>query len=131
MTKEEPSQPGPKMVVIDTLVDSDIEVCDNKTFKVIEKCIVDFSKPREFDCLFMSANKSSAKELCLNLRDNLGYITEEPYQDENGWISHAVKQILYADLKDTLKTARVEAAKHSSKLFDWNIDVDKVPDQSE
>jgi hypothetical protein len=131
MKKKVPSQPGPKMVVIDSLADSDINVRDNETFKVIEECIIDFLKPREFDCLFMSVTNSSAKELSQNLRDNLGYTIEEPYHDEDGWITHAVKRILYSDLKDTLKTGREEAAKLSSKLIDWNIDVDKSPDQSE
>jgi hypothetical protein len=125
MKKKKWSQKGPVMTIIDTLVDSDIEVRDNKTFEVIEKHIIDFSKLREFDCLFMSGNKSSANELCESLKNNLDYNTEKPFHDEDGWITHAVKQILYSDIKDTLKKTREEAVKHSSELFDWMLETDR------
>ena len=124
-TKIEQDLSEPVMVIIETFDDADIEAVDNKTFEEIEKYLVDLSRSREFDCLFISETKNSAKALCQGLRRDLGYKTEKPYHDEEGWITHAVKLIPYSDLKDTLRTARETAAIHSSELFDWMVEADK------
>jgi hypothetical protein len=123
--KNKRDQSEPVMVIIDTLYDDDYEICDKKTFEEIEKHLEDLKRLRELDCLFMSETKNSAKAISNSLRRDHGYKTEKYYHDEDGWITHAVKQILYADLKDTLKTARETSAIHSSKLFDWMIEADK------
>lgn len=115
----------PETVIIDTFEDTDIEVVDKKTFEEIEKHLVDLSKPREFDCLFKSETKTVAQELSEKVRNSLDYSTDEPYQDQDGWITHAVKLLIYSDLKDTLRVARETAAMHSSELFDWMVESDK------
>jgi len=124
-TDKEQNPEEPEMVIINTLNDAGIDEVDNKTFVELEKHLDDLSRSREFDCLFMSETKTIARKLSAKFRNNLGYNTENPYHDEDGWITHAVKQILYSDIKDTLKTAREEATSHTSKLFDWMIEVDK------
>lgn len=123
MNKKKEIQSQPKMVILNEV--NDQLTADKETFKLIKTNIVDASRYRNFDCLFMSGTKRAAKELKHSLRKNLKYEVGKPYHDEDGWITHAIKKIVLSELENTLKAAREEAANHSSELVDWMVEVDK------
>ena len=123
MKKKKEIQSAPKMVILNEV--NDQIAADKETFKLINASMVDASRYRNYDCLFISETKCIAKELSYCLRKNQGYETEKPYHGEDGWIIHAVKKIVQSDLESTINAAREEAANHASDLFDWMVEVDK------
>jgi len=123
------NEQSPTVVVtmtMDIKDDDDIELCDMQTYEIIEKNIFDQTKLREFDCLFISPDRRSAKKLGNSLHKQHSFKTEKPYQEGDEWITHAIKLIIFSDLKVTLKIVKEKAAAHSSELMDWMTEVDKL-----
>ena len=120
----------PEMVILDTFEDDYIEEHQRNICRSIGTHTSDISKLRDFDCIFVSKKKSSAKELCLFLSKHLGYITDNPFRDENAWITNAVKQIPFSGLSTEIKMANKVAEKYSSDLVDWMFECDTMPELS-
>ncbi len=116
---------NPVLVVMKGSKDSD--EADRATLEIIGKCIVNPLKKRVFDCLFLSNDEKTAIELQKSLSQNHNYKITKSYKDDDGWITNAIKKMLHADLETSLDQAKKEAAKHSSRLFDWNFEADHRP----
>ena len=100
------------------------ELRDKITFAMMEKFIVDKSKPRIFDCIFESIDKPSAIKISVKLRKEYGYKTKGPHFSNDRWVTHAVNKIPYSELAITLKNIRIEAITNSSELVDWIMETD-------
>ena len=113
-----------------TGIQSNTKDADQKLLDLIAKLILDPTKIREFDCLFLSTDEKTAIDLQLSLSQNHNYKITKSYKDDDGWITNGVKEMVHADLESSLDQAKNEAAKYSSRLFDWNFDVDSKLDKS-
>ena len=110
--------------IVLTGIQSKTKDADQKLLELIAKLIIDPTKIREFDCLFLSADEKAAKKLQMSLSQTYNYKITKSYKDDDGWITNAIKEMVHADLENSLEQVKNEASKYSSHLFDWNFDVD-------
>lgn len=114
---------NPVVIIFDQFNNAEQASVDQKTFDLIQANINEPDKLRNFDCLFLSKTKYTAKMFRDCLQHNQGYQTEKPHSDKDGWIIHAIKVIPFPELRDTLANARKLAKVHSSELIDWMFEL--------